>query len=292
MDLILNADDFGRSHEINRAVIRAHCQGVLNSASLMVAGEAAEEAVDLARAHPSLAVGLHVVAVDGPAVLPPERLPHLVDSSGRFPDAPVSLGLRYAFSAIARRELTEELAAQFQRFTATGLPLSHVDGHQHMHMHPAVFDLLLPLARLYGAKRIRVVRDELSVAVRHSLRRLPAKVMAGLFFAALARRCRGHMELTWPIPHRTYGLFQSGDMNERYLLSVLRHADGPSEIYFHPTDGPRLDALGPNPTDFQTLLSPMVRRQVEAHRLRTAGRRTILPPARGQVPHGAGPAVS
>ncbi|HXE52580.1 MAG TPA: ChbG/HpnK family deacetylase, partial [Tepidisphaeraceae bacterium] len=74
-DLIINADDFGRSASINRAIIRAHREGVLNSASLMVAGEAFEEAVELACQNPDLRIGLHVVAMDGPAVLPHALIP-------------------------------------------------------------------------------------------------------------------------------------------------------------------------------------------------------------------------
>jgi hypothetical protein len=93
MQVILTADDFGRSAAINAAVLRAHREGVLTSASLMVAGEAAEEAVALARETPSLAVGLHLVAVDGPTVLSQGEIPHLVDEWGRLPADPVRLGL-------------------------------------------------------------------------------------------------------------------------------------------------------------------------------------------------------
>lgn len=264
MQLIFNADDFGRSTSINRAVIRAHCEGILDSASLMVAGEAAEEAIDLARQHPSLAVGLHVVAVDGPAVLGPERIPHLLDSHGRFPNAPVRLGLTYAFSKSARRELSVEITAQFERFAATGLPLAHVDGHQHMHMHPAVFDIVRPLANQYGARRIRIVKDNLRLALRHDSSGAAGKVIATAIFAMLARRCRraGAVSLQW-----TYGFLQSGAMSEAYVLIVLRQLSASAELYFHPTDGPRLDKLGPNPEDLATLLSPVVRRQAEAWQL-------------------------
>src|ERR1043166_8184955 len=93
VNLLVTADDFGRSPEINRAVIRAHREGILTTASLMVAGPAADEAVALARQNPTLAVGLHLVVVDGPAVLPHEQIPHLTDLSDCFPDNPVRLGL-------------------------------------------------------------------------------------------------------------------------------------------------------------------------------------------------------
>ena len=148
MKLILGADDFGRSTAINRAVEQACKAGMITSASLMVAGDAFEEAVDMARQMPSLAVGLHVVLVDGRAVLPPAAIPHLVDGERRFPRDPFRAGLGYALlSRRGREELDRELAAQFERFASTGLPLSHVDGHCHLHVHPTVFRRLLPLAK-------------------------------------------------------------------------------------------------------------------------------------------------
>ena len=252
--VIINADDFGRTREINRAVILAHGQGILTSASLMVAGKAADEAVQLARKHPDLAVGLHVVVVDGPAAL----------AGGEFPDAPVRLGLRYAFGRAARRKLARELRAQFERFAATGLELSHVDGHQHMHMHPVVFDMLLPLAQEFGARGVRIVRDELRLALRFDRRRAVAKGAAALIFSALAARCRRKIAGTGlAAPDRTYGFFQSGAMTEQYVLDVIavlsKSGAGSAEVYFHPTCGRRLDPLGPNPDDLAALVSPSVR---------------------------------
>ncbi|HEY2588464.1 MAG TPA: hopanoid biosynthesis-associated protein HpnK [Tepidisphaeraceae bacterium] len=262
--LIINADDFGRSVEINRAVLRAHREGVLNSASLMVAGEAADEAVEIARQNPGLAVGLHLVVVDGPAVLPPARIPHLVEADGKFPNAPVKLGLRYAFNRAARKELAAEIATQFERFAATGLPLSHVDGHQHMHMHPAVFDRMLPWAKRFGAKRIRIVHDDLRLALRYDRHGAIGKSIGTAIFAALARRATG---CGLPAPKRTYGFLQSGQMTEPYVLLAIAQMPDSTEIYFHPTDGPRLDELGPNPGDLATLVDPAVRQAIEARAL-------------------------
>lgn len=261
MQLIINADDFGRARDINRAVVRAHQEGVLTSASLMIAGEAAEDAVRVAKANPSLAVGLHVVVVDGPSVLAVDRIPSLVGVDGKFPNAPVRLGLRYALSRSARRQLAAELRAQFEQFARTGLPLSHVDGHQHMHMHPVVFDMLVPLAREFGARGVRIVHDDLRLALAHDSSRLVPKIASAAVFSLLGRRCRRRCAGTsLAITGRTYGFFQSGAMNESYVLKVIRaSAEATTEMYFHPTCGPRLDALGPNPEELATLLSPAVR---------------------------------
>src|SRR5438128_1832847 len=84
---IINGDDFGFSQGVNQAIIQAHTQGVLTSTSLMVSGDAVEDAIAMKRHHPSLAVGLHLVLVCGRSVLPPDQIPHLVDSKGNFPDS-------------------------------------------------------------------------------------------------------------------------------------------------------------------------------------------------------------
>jgi predicted glycoside hydrolase/deacetylase ChbG (UPF0249 family) len=115
IQLIVNADDFGSSREVNSAVIQAHQHGVLTSASLMVNGQAADEAVALARANPNLSIGLHLVMVDGQSTLPHKDIPHLVDEQGDFPGDPVLIGMRLVISRQARQELAQELAAQFER---------------------------------------------------------------------------------------------------------------------------------------------------------------------------------
>src|SRR5437867_13212189 len=92
--LIVNADDFGRSHSINEAVVRAHRDGILTSASLMVNGDAADGAVQLARQNPRLGVGLHVTLVCGTSALPPGEIPGLVDAGGNFSRHSVLAGVR------------------------------------------------------------------------------------------------------------------------------------------------------------------------------------------------------
>ena len=119
-------------------------------------------------------------------VLPPDEVPHLVDASGRFPDSPTVAGMRYGFSQPARAELSREIRAQFERFTATGLPLSHVDGHMHMHVHPTALDTVLPLAAEFGAARIRLPRDDLRLALEHDGRGAAGKLATAATFAVLA----------------------------------------------------------------------------------------------------------
>lgn len=270
--IILSADDFGRSSGINEAVIRAHREGVLTSASLMVAGDAVEEAVTLAQQTPTLAVGLHLVVTGGRATLSPGEIPHLVDSSGHFSNDPVQIGLRYFLSRTVQEELAREIAAQFERFAATRLPLSHVDGHLHMHVHPTVFNLLLPLAEQYGARGLRLPRDDFWFALGYDRRYAGTKVGWAISFGLLCRWCLGRLRNhRLVVTHRVYGLMQTGQMQEAYVINLLRRLEVPTaELYFHPSTEPAGEFLGPNPGDLATLLSPAVRQVIQGRGLRLA----------------------
>jgi len=234
--LIVNADDFGASEQVNEAIIRAFNDGVLTSASLMVTGEAVEQAVMLAKENPGLAVGIHLVTVVGRSVLPHREIPSLVDEEGNFSNDPNLAGLKYFFSPRARRELRRELAAQFEKFESTGIPLSHIDGHLHLHVHPVIFNTALELGAKYGARRMRVPVEERELALGFDRTSLLRKTVHTLMFGGLAwymkrkLRSRG-----FAFPERVYGNLQSGRMNERYFLYVLDNLTSViSEIYFHP----------------------------------------------------------
>jgi hopanoid biosynthesis associated protein HpnK len=271
-DLIFNADDFGRLPAINAAVIRAHQEGVLTSASLMVTGEAFAEAVTLANQVPTLAVGLHVVVVGGRAALPPDQIPHLVDRRGYFDTSPVRAGLRYFFSAVARRELAREISAQFDLFVSTGLPLSHVDGHLLMHLHPTVLNLLLPLLERHHVAGFRLPRDDLLLALTAHPEQWTTKITWATAFAVLCRWAQPRLRDSGVVAtDRVFGVFQSGQMTEAYVVRVLNRLDQrvrSAELYFHPSTEWLGETFGPNPQDLATLLSPAVRREIERRGIR------------------------
>jgi chitin disaccharide deacetylase len=272
MRVVINGDDFGRSSSINAAIVRAHREGVLTSASLMVTGEAAEEAVELARALPTLAVGLHLVVAGGRPVLPAGEIPHIVGRDGRLLGDAAQAGVRVFLSRAAQAELAQELRAQFERFARTGLPLSHVDGHMHLHMVPPIFRMLLPLAQEYGAAGVRIVRDDVWLALRYDRRRTATKLAWALVFGALAAYCRARLRRYRLIAaDRVYGLMQTGEMQETYVLRLLGELTAETaELYCHPSLVFEGEALGPNPGDLGTLLSPAVRRLMQDRGIRLA----------------------
>jgi len=279
--LIINGDDFGSSEAVNRAILHAYREGVLTSASLMVNEPAAQQAVEIAREHPGLAVGLHLSLVLGRSALQPEEIPHLVNSRGVFSLSPFRAGMNYYFSPPARREVRREMRAQFEKFAATGLAFSHVDGHNHLHMHPVVFDELVRLCEEFNVRRLRVVRSETSVHFQITRRNWPGKLVLGGIFGLLGRACARRLaNRGFVTPQMVYGLLQTGDLNEDYLLELLARIDQASaEVYLHPLaadadEEERRD--NPGGTDeLGALLSLRVRRTIETRGFRLATYATL-----------------
>ena len=154
--LIVNADDFGLTPGVNRAIVELHCAGVLTSATLMARAGATDEAIALARAHPELGVGCHVVLVDGEPVLPAEQVPSLVEKeTGRFPPKLTTFLRRLFTGRIRAAEIEAEAAAQIARLKDQGLRPTHIDSHKHTHMFPPVLRPVLRAARAAGIGAVR-----------------------------------------------------------------------------------------------------------------------------------------
>lgn len=261
--LIVNADDFGRSRSINQAVIQAHREGILTTASLMTGGEALEEAVELARQHPRLGVGLHLTLVCGRAVSAPSEVPGLVRPDGRFDDNPVRAGLRFFLDWRLRESLRQEVRAQFDAFRRTGLELDHVNGHLHLHLHPTILAILDRDAARFGIRRLRLTRDPLRLNLELARGQLGYRLSHALVFGLLSRRarrvCGRH---GWRHTDRVFGLLQNARVDEAYVAGLLpRLPEGDSELYSHPS----VDEFRP---ELEALLSPMVRRLVDAEGIR------------------------
>jgi hopanoid biosynthesis associated protein HpnK len=266
--VIINGDDFGFSSGVNHAIIQAHEQGILTSASLMVTGAAVEEAVALAKAHPTLAVGLHLVIGCGKAVLPPDQIPHLVDQAGNFPEDPVLTGLRYQFDRAAQRELPLEIRAQLEKFNQTGLSLAHVDGHLHHHAHPVVLRHLVNLADEFNIQVIRLPSEELWMTLKLDRSDLFTKLVWSLVFTGLRRYGEGLLQSKGiRFADRVYGLLQSGRMTESYLLELIPQIRADLvEIYSHPAIAiagePSNGPLGLGVRELDALLSNNVRNKL------------------------------
>jgi len=255
--LIVNADDFGRSSAINQAVIRAHQEGILTTASLMVNEPACAEAVELARQNPGLGVGLHLTFLCGHSALPPEQLPGLVNERREFTNQPASAGVRYFFQRRLHGLLRAELHAQFNKFRATGLPLDHVNGHLHLHLHPTLFRFLTNDAAQLGVERLRLTSDPFWLNLQLASGHLAYRALHAVLFHALAAHARPEVRRRGFRHTRTvFGLLQNARVDEEYVWRLLpRLPPGDSELYSHPS----LDEFK---NEFDALVSPRVRGRV------------------------------
>lgn len=258
--IVFNADDFGASERTNAAILRAHTEGVLTSTSLMVNEAAASEATAAAKETPSLALGLHVVLSNGLASRPSAVAPR-----GSFAQDPAMAGFRYFFSREPRRASEAEVEAQFARFAAMGLACSHVDGHQHLHMHPVVWDAVIRQCEAHGVRNIRIPHEEWAPFSSEGLMR---RRIEWAFFRALRRRClRTLAGRGFTTMDRVYGHLESGRMSRAYLLDLLPRLGGQTnEVYFHPgtphalplADDPSIDV------ELHALLDPSVRERIDS----------------------------
>ena len=160
LEKIFNADDFGISKGVNRAIYKAHCEGILNSTSIMITLKYAEDAVALAGQMPNLKVGLHANLTNEYAVLPPLQIPLLVDQKGCFKNGFVQLLLlSLLYPKELKRQIKEEVKAQIDRAQAFGISLSHLDSHRHVHMIPFVFKAFMELQEEYKIPRLRFINE-------------------------------------------------------------------------------------------------------------------------------------
>lgn len=260
--LIVNADDFGRSPAINAAVLRAHRDGILTTASLMVNEPAVAEAVALARACPRLGVGLHLTLVCGRAAVPATAPPSLADAAGQLPAHPVQAGWRFFFRRDLRAALRREIAAQFEAFARTGLPPDHVNGHLHLHLHPAVLPLVIELGGRHGLRAVRLTRDPFWFNARLAAGAWAYRISHAIIFGLLCRAARPRLQRAG-LRHtaRVFGLQLNGRVTEDHLLRLLpRLPPGDSELYAHPS-------LTDFRAEFEALVSPRVRAALAAEQI-------------------------
>jgi hopanoid biosynthesis associated protein HpnK len=280
--LIVTVDDFGLAVPVNEAIERGHRDGIVTAASLMVAEPAAADAVARARANSRLAVGLHVVVVAGRPVLPPERIPDLLGADGMFSSDLARIGVRYFLSRSAQRQLEAEIRTQFDAFSATGLPLDHVNAQCHYHLHPTVLRLILKIARDYGNPPMRVPDEPFGPSWRATHENYRGRLAHALFLAPFLRIVRARLRANG-VAHNdhVFGFNDTGRMTEERVLGFLRHLpDGATELYFHAATrrwpGMARDLQAYRLEDeLAALLSPRVAAAVRASGAEPAGFRAL-----------------
>jgi chitin disaccharide deacetylase len=242
--LIVTADDFGAAPEVNEAVEAGHRDGVLTSASLMVAAPGCADAVARARTMPNLRVGLHLVLVEGRPKLLAADLPDLTDRKGLFRTDMAAMGAEIFFRPKVRRQLAAEIDAQFAAFAATGLALDHANTHKHYHLHPTIAGLMLTIGRRYGltASRAPIEPRAVLAAVEPAAAPTPAWLTEPWARQVRARYRRAGVT----VADQVFGLAWSGAMTTARVAGIVRHLpDGLSELYLHPATGGGFEGAAP-----------------------------------------------
>ncbi|MCE5287410.1 MAG: ChbG/HpnK family deacetylase [Pelosinus sp.] len=233
--LIINADDFGLHRVVNAGIIEGYQRGCITSTSLMPGGRAFDEAVALSRANPGLGVGVHLTLVSEKPVSNIAMIPSLVNKNGYMEENYIKFLLKFIKGEICLKEVETELTAQVEKAVATGLPLTHLDSHQHLHVVPGIIDIVIRLAKRFEIKAIRIPDEPYFFFGGYKFQPVRAIARCGLtFLARLARQKAAREGLI--TPKHFFGMLAGGNMQERFLYNIIRAVpEGICEIMMHPS---------------------------------------------------------
>jgi hopanoid biosynthesis associated protein HpnK len=240
--LIVNADDFGFTTGVNRAITEAHIHGIVTSSTLMATGRAFDDAVRLAATLPRLSVGCHVLLIDGEPVLEAQRLPSIArpySGGARFRDGLKSFAARALLGRLNPEEIELEATAQIRKLQSAGIPVSHIDTHKHTHLFPAVLRPLLRAARVCGVHAVRnpfgprkpLKSSELLTRPGLWTRYAEVRILRGL--AAKFRDTAKREGLV--TPDGTFGIVVTGALDEKLFRGIAAIIpEGTWEFVCHP----------------------------------------------------------
>lgn len=251
--LIINADDFGFTHDVNAGIVHAHRQGVLTSTTLMANGAAFDDAVRCAKETPSLDIGVHLVLVQGRSLLTGKPFPERI---------------KQLLAALAKRQLDvySELRAQINAIFAAGLRPTHLDSHKHTHIVPQIFLAAIRLAQEFGIPYVRLPLDKTV-----PLAQVPCALASGYY-----RRLASGFGIR--MTDRFLGYRLTGSLTEQTLTETLRRlTEGTTELMCHPGfAGPELKQARTRlkesrVRELEALTSPAIRDLISAEGIRLTG---------------------
>ena len=235
--LVVNADDLGLTPGVNVGIFDAHDRGILTSASLFASAPATADAVRRAWARPSLGLGVHLTLVDGTPMLPPHRVPSLVEDDGRFRASWKPFIVACLRGRVALEEVERELTAQIDRIRSEGVRLTHLDAHKHVHAFPPIFRIVARLAERSGIPVVRVPYERWLPVWGDGQQRRTARSQALLNAAMLPWATRDYRTAT---AHglrapQFVGRTHTGVLSADSLEGLLRRLQpGVTELMVHP----------------------------------------------------------
>lgn len=232
VSLIVHADDFGLSEKVNEGIIRAHIDGILTSTSIIACGNAFDQAVDLSKANPSLDLGIHLTLIEERPLLSPVDIPSLVLENGYFHPHAKNFLKKYVLNKISITDIEREFNAQFEKVFDYGLPISHIDSHQHIHILPKVFEITSGLAEKYRIKQVRIPNERFRLYMFKRISSYP-RVLQSLILKTIISFVDNDLIHSMP---QFWGFFYGGRLNRYNLNTVIDNLpkNGVSEIMCHP----------------------------------------------------------
>jgi predicted glycoside hydrolase/deacetylase ChbG (UPF0249 family) len=227
--LVVTADDVGLHPGMTRGALAACDAGIVTAVSVAAVGRAFEPAVELLRDRPVLDVGIHLTLVGERPLSPPERIPSLLGRDGALLSGYPALARRFLAGGLVLAEIEAELRLQIERLSATGLSVVHANAHQHLHVLPRIFDIVVRLAEEHGIRFVRI----------------PCEPKTGVWSARsaqlavlnhLGRRARRRLEANNHLEavERTLGVADAGHLTIDRLRRALEGAAGTNELICHP----------------------------------------------------------
>lgn len=230
MRLIVTADDVGLHAGMNAGAVRAHVDGIVTACSVVANGAAFGDAVDRLSECPRMSVGVHLTLVEESPVCSAQKISSLLADNGRFFRNFRSFSARYALGRIRIAEVELELRTQIEKLLAIGLQPAHLNGHQHLHVLPRIFDVVLSLADEYRIGYVRIPSDHVPAGTATG-RAVSMKVL-NVFGEHARRRGRDLRTAT------TFGIVGAGHLTYSRLLALLGGLNGDTaELVCHPGIG-------------------------------------------------------
>lgn len=231
--LIVNADDFGLHELINEGIVEGHVKGCVTSTSIMAGGDAFEHAVRLTRKYPKLGVGVHLTLV-GARPVARSDIYTLLTREGVFSPNYGQFIKKYVSGQISRKHIEWEFLCQMQKVVGTGVKITHIDSHQHLHALPGLAEVIGRVAREFNVNKIRIPAEPigfLGMGVPDISRFLAKTVLTGC--SLLAKRAYSRMGFS--SAQHFFGMMAGGSMRQSSLLHILQELpDGISEMMVHP----------------------------------------------------------
>lgn len=232
LKLIINADDFGLSQNVNDAIIESYRKGILRSASLMANGKSFEHAVSCIKSNTDLDIGIHLTLTEQKPILDSFKVASLVDEKGYLPEHAIEFSMKYILGKISHREIQKEISAQFEKILDNGIKISHIDSHQHLHLLPQILNWTNQMAKHYNIKFIRLPKENLS-SYMLNIPNSPSRIVQMIILNYLCLRAKNQK-----INRSDYfaGYYLGGKLNKKNLITVINNlpSAGTCELMCHP----------------------------------------------------------